>query len=134
MNIYVLNKKVPNTTKEEGIPGQNNKGWGFEGHRLKIKGGFVQVPNGCSYLRVVVRDRKTSEVFIDEGFEAMGDELLEAVMAGDITLPIGLDVVPFEVEELGIDVYVRGGNETGIVPDVKYSTVRIAFDMASGRK
>jgi len=128
MNVYILSKKVPNTDGEG--PGQNNKGWGVQGHRLRIRGAFVQIPNGASYLRVVVRDRVSKEVFIDESFEAI-DPLTEDLLNGDFTFPVGLDVVPFDVAEIGLDVYVRGGDEEGPVADAKYTTVRVAVDIVS---
>jgi len=109
--------------------------------KIRIFGTTVQcigglgTPDVPGFLRVTVQERWNAaknapgDVFIDEAFDAAGDEFTAFILGSSFSLPLGIDAGFFDVEELFVTVWASGGRETGPTAGTAYANIKVICDL-----
>ena len=69
------------------------------------------------------------ETFIDESFDGSTDEFTAVVFASPFSIPLGVGVEPFDVNEVFVTVWASNGLDGGPDPSISYADIRVYVDL-----
>jgi hypothetical protein len=69
-------------------------------------------------------------VFIDEEYDGDADEFVADILSkGNIDIGVGVSTPPFDLDEVFVTVWVRGGRSSGPVVGTKYTNLKVFCDL-----